>query len=181
MKTIVLERPGAFALHDAPEPTLLQPDEALVRVHRVGICGTDLHAYEGTQPFFSYPRVLGHELPPVAEPPADRGSCMIVIATDAPLDARNLQRLATRAFAGMARIGASFSNGSGDYAIAFSTARNRPLLANDAMSGLFVAVADATEQAILDSLLRATTVRGCGRESRAVPIDAVRRAARGEG
>ncbi len=126
-------------------------------------------------------RVLGHELPPVAEPPADRGSCMIVIATDAPLDARNLQRLATRAFAGMARIGASFSNGSGDYAIAFSTARNRPLLANDAMSGLFVAVADATEQAILDSLLRATTVRGCGRESRAVPIDAVRRAARGEG
>ncbi len=62
MKTIVLERPGAFALHDAPEPTLLQPDGALVRVHRVGICGTDLHAYEGTQPFFSYPRVLGHEL-----------------------------------------------------------------------------------------------------------------------
>ena len=108
-------------------------------------------------------RVLGHELPPVAEPPADRGSCMIVIATDAPLDA--LMRIKQ----------------VGDDAIAFSTARNRPLLANDAMSGLFVAVADATEQAILDSLLRATTVRGCGRESRAVPIDAVRRAARGEG
>ncbi len=62
MKTIVLEQPGTFALHDVPMPTVVNAEEALVRVHRVGVCGTDLHAYEGTQPFFSYPRVLGHEL-----------------------------------------------------------------------------------------------------------------------
>ncbi len=62
MRTIVLEQPGTFALHDIPMPNVIGDGEALVRVHRVGICGTDLHAFEGTQPFFSYPRVLGHEL-----------------------------------------------------------------------------------------------------------------------
>lgn len=62
MPTIVLEEPGHFVLEDTPEPTPPGPGEALVRIRRVGICGTDLHAYEGTQPFFDYPRVLGHEL-----------------------------------------------------------------------------------------------------------------------
>jgi 2-desacetyl-2-hydroxyethyl bacteriochlorophyllide A dehydrogenase len=61
MQTIVLETPGKLTAADRPKPVLL-PGEALVRVHRVGVCGTDTHAFEGTQPFFSYPRVLGHEL-----------------------------------------------------------------------------------------------------------------------
>ncbi len=61
MLTIVLEQPGAFAAVDRPEPTAAS-GTALVRVHRIGVCGTDLHAFAGKQPFFSYPRVLGHEL-----------------------------------------------------------------------------------------------------------------------
>lgn len=115
----------------------------------------------------------------------DEGSCMIVVATDAPLEARNLKRLAFRALGGMARAGASFSNGSGDYVIAFSSAeevrvegRNNdqqkegPYLGNTAMSGLFSAVMDATEEAILNSVLRATTITGRnGSTSRAIPID----------
>ncbi|MGH8186241.1 MAG: P1 family peptidase [Steroidobacteraceae bacterium] len=99
------------------------------------------------------------------------GSIMIVIATDAPLSDRNLVRLARRAFAGLARSGAAFSNGSGDYALAFSTARDARRTAtvrstltkvselpNDQMSPLFVAVADATEEAIYNSLLMATSM-----------------------
>ncbi len=62
MKTIVLEEPGKFNYTYTTLNEDLQPDEALVKVHRVGICGTDLHAYQGNQPFFSYPRILGHEL-----------------------------------------------------------------------------------------------------------------------
>ncbi len=61
MLQIVLEKPGTFAAADVAEPKLA-PGEALVRVHRIGVCGTDLHAFAGQQPFFSYPRVLGHEL-----------------------------------------------------------------------------------------------------------------------
>ncbi len=61
MLTIVLEKPGAFAAADRPEP-VAAPGTALVRVHRIGVCGTDLHAFAGKQPFFTYPRVLGHEL-----------------------------------------------------------------------------------------------------------------------
>jgi D-aminopeptidase len=126
------------------------------------------------------------EQPPdrVAED-GDDGSCMMIVATDAPLDARNLRRLAARALGGMARSGASMSNGSGDYVIAFSTAesvrvhsrrgddvREGLRLGNDSMSGLFVAVMEATEEAILNSLLKATTVTGVrGNTSRAIPID----------
>ncbi len=62
MRTIVLEEPGRFAMTDTPQPDTPGPGEALVRVLTVGICGTDLHAFEGTQPFFRYPRILGHEL-----------------------------------------------------------------------------------------------------------------------
>src|SRR3954452_16691558 len=62
MRGVVLEKPGSFALLETAAPDGPAPGEALVRVHRVGICGTDLHAYRGRQPFFSYPRILGHEL-----------------------------------------------------------------------------------------------------------------------
>ncbi len=117
------------------------------------------------------------------EPTGEDGSCMIVVATDAPLTARNLERLAFRALGGMARVGGNFSNGSGDYVIAFSSAgsarirpndamREGPFLTNDAMSTLFAAVMEATEEAILNSLLQATTITGYnGTTSRAVPID----------
>lgn len=99
------------------------------------------------------------------------GSIMIVVATDAPLSDRNLERLAKRAITGLARTGASMTNGSGDYVIAFSTAesvRRRSgadvnevrELANEAMSPLFQAVAEATEEAIYNSLLRAEDTVG---------------------
>ena len=109
-----------------------------------------------------------------ASRPIEAGSCVIVIATDAPVDARNLKRIAARAIMGMARTGAAGSNGSGDYAIAFSTARGKPLLPNDAISPLFLATIDATEEAIDNSLLRATTVTGNGHTAEALPIDATR-------
>jgi len=135
---------------------------------------------------------VGEELarrrePGTEEETGDQGSCMILVATDAPLDARNLERLAARAIGGMARVGASMSNGSGDYVIAFSTAeevrihsrqgdrvRGGDRLGNDAMSPLFRAVIEATEEAILNSLFKATTVTGIGgRTSRAIPIEDV--------
>ena len=62
MKTVVLETPGSFKMENRPTPTIRRSNEALVRVRRIGVCGTDLHAFKGDQPFFSYPRVLGHEL-----------------------------------------------------------------------------------------------------------------------
>ncbi len=87
------------------------------------------------------------------------GSIMIVIATDAPVDARNLERMGARAMMGLARTGAAGTNGSGDYAIAFSTARNATtLVKNDDMSPLFLAVIEATEEAIYNSLFKATEV-----------------------
>ncbi|TDK29414.1 S58 family peptidase [Luteimonas terrae] len=119
-----------------------------------------------------------------APPTTGDGSIMIVVATDAPLDDRLLRRLATRALIGLGRTGASMSNGSGDYVIAFSTAQNvrrSPaaashdvgVLANDAMTPLFVAVADATEEAILNSVFRATTVSGHQGTVPALPLDLV--------
>jgi D-aminopeptidase len=112
------------------------------------------------------------------------GSCMIVVATDAPLDARNLKRLAARALLGVARTGSSASNGSGDYAIAFSTAaqvrihtsdkafaRTVEVLTNDAMSPLFLAAIEATEEAVYNSMFKATTMTGNGHTVEALPIE----------
>ena len=112
------------------------------------------------------------------------GSVMIVVATDAPMDARNLKRLAARAWLGVARTGSSASNGSGDYAIAFSTApqvrirteeksltRHIEVLTNDAMSPLFLAVIEATEEAVYNSMFRATTTTGRGHTVEALPIE----------
>lgn len=102
------------------------------------------------------------------------GSVIVVIATDAPVDARNLKRMAARSALGLGRTGAAGSNGSGDYAIAFSTAR-RPerLLPNDAMSPLFEAVIEATEEAVYNSLFRARTMEGNGRRVEALPVQRV--------
>ncbi len=87
------------------------------------------------------------------------GSCMIVVATDAPVDSRNLKRMAARAIMGMARTGAAGSNGSGDYSIAFSTVRGASVpVTNDAMSPLFLATIEATEEAIYNSLFMAGKV-----------------------
>ncbi len=121
------------------------------------------------------------------------GSIIIVLATDAPLDHRQLVRLGRRALAGLARTGSSLTNGSGDYVIAFSTGRSggpadrrttppttRPpdrltdtvvVVANDAMSPLFQAAIEATEEAIYNSLLRAETVRGYRGTATALPLD----------
>jgi D-aminopeptidase len=129
---------------------------------------------------FAFQRELA-ATPPVHEDRAD-GSIMIVLATDAPVDARNLDRIARRALSGLARTGASMTNGSGDYVIAFSTAatvRRRAgttpaataELPNDALSPIFQAVAEATEEAILNSLFRATTVRSRGTTVEALPLD----------
>lgn len=109
------------------------------------------------------------------DPPGD-GSIMMVIATDAPLSARNLERLAARAMLGLGRTGSFASNGSGDYAIAFSTSRSGtvPHLENDAMSPLFAAVVEATEEAIYNSLFMATTTTSRGGTVEAIPLDRVR-------
>ncbi|MFI7639756.1 P1 family peptidase [Nonomuraea sp. NPDC049400] len=98
-------------------------------------------------------------------------SCMIVVATDAPLDARQLGRLARRAIFAMGRVGASYSNGSGDYAIAFTTAPPQlPPMPDDLLNPLFAAVMDSVEEALLNSLFTATTTTGVhGRTSHAVP------------
>ncbi len=101
------------------------------------------------------------------------GSCMIVVATDVPADHRNLRRLAARAIMGLARTGSSGSNGSGDYVIAFSTGTQSPLavVTNESMSPLFEAVIEATEEAIYNSLFKATTTTGRGHTVEALPLD----------
>jgi D-aminopeptidase len=115
------------------------------------------------------------------------GSVMIVLATDAPLDARALERLAARAFLGIARTGSVMGNGSGDFALAFSTApsvRRPPLprgqltrlaesVATEALTPLFQAAVEAVEEAVLNALFRATDVRGPWGAVRALPLDSV--------
>jgi D-aminopeptidase len=127
---------------------------------------------------------LRDELSPASGADRGNGSVMIIVATDAPVDARNLKRLAARAMLGLGRTGSAGTNGSGDYAIAFSTApevriktqdkgplRRQDLLSNDAMSPLFLAVIEATEEAVYNSLLRASTVSGRGHTIEPLPID----------
>ncbi|HUV13691.1 MAG TPA: P1 family peptidase [Acidobacteriota bacterium] len=102
------------------------------------------------------------------------GSCMIVVATNAPLKARNLRRLAKRAFLGMASTGSPSTNGSGDYVIAFSTRRDDEHLDNDKVSPLFQAAKEATEEAIYNSLFMATSMTGReGNRVEALPLDRV--------
>jgi D-aminopeptidase len=114
---------------------------------------------------------------------AGDGSCMIVVATDAPLEARDLKRLAARAVFGLARTGSSYSHGSGDFAIAFTTSlgrrvrfgesepRSRSVLPSEAASPLFQAALEATEEAVYNSMLQATSVTARGRTVEALPID----------
>lgn len=115
------------------------------------------------------------------------GSCMIVVATNAPLDSRNLQRLAKRAFMGLAKTGGIASNGSGDYVIAFSTAdpvrvpyapagpvQSVPVLHNEYVTPLFMAAIEATEEAIINSLFAATAMKGKeGHVIEAIPMEKV--------
>ena len=121
------------------------------------------------------------------DPADDRGdgSVIVVIATDAPLSDRNLRRLASRAMMGLGRTGSSASNGSGDYAIAFSTANDvrrtfgaerlqTTELANDQTSALFQGSVDAVEEAVYNSLLMATTESGNGQTVQALPLDKLR-------
>lgn len=120
------------------------------------------------------------------EPATPDGSCMIVVATDAPVDASDLRRLAARAVFALGRTGSSYSNGSGDYAIAFTTApelrtragdmapRARTILPAAGMSPLFQAVLETTEEAVYNSLLRATTVTSRLQSVEAIPVDRVK-------
>jgi D-aminopeptidase len=129
------------------------------------------------------PGSAGVAVPPPGSPALDGdGSCMIIVATDAPLDARDLKRLAARAIYAMGRTGSTYSNGSGDYAVAFSThpslrvtstagPQPRTVLPTDEVSALFEAAMDATEEAIYNSLLKAVDTSGNGRTVRALPVD----------
>jgi D-aminopeptidase len=132
---------------------------------------------------------IGRELGRFAfgpEAPPAGGSCMIVVATDAPLEAHALHRLAARAVFGLARTGSSYANGSGDFAISFTTSpegrvihgdlRLRPhaFLPADAMSPLFQAALEATEEAVYNSIFQATSVSSRGRTVEAIPIERVR-------
>lgn len=121
-------------------------------------------------------------------PDPQAGSCMIVLATDAPLSPRNLERLAHRAVIGLGRTGSFMSNGSGDFVIAFSTKNQVPHepkerirtvqeLENDAMSPLFLATVEAVEEAVYNSILRATAVTGHqGHAGEAIPLEPLREA-----
>jgi D-aminopeptidase len=129
-----------------------------------------------------YPKISSNRNKAPGWPETVDGSCMIVVATDAPLDHRNLSRLAARAMMGLARTGSSESNGSGDYVIAFSSSpdvridaseplyRPKELLSNESMSPLFEAVIEATEEAIYDSMFKAHDVTGNGHTVKALPL-----------
>ena len=104
----------------------------------------------------------------------DDGSCMVVVATDLPLDARQLNRLSRRAVFALGRVGASYSHGSGDYAISFTTERatSDARIDDAVLSPLFAATLDAVEEAVLDSMLKATTTTGFrGRRMEAVAVE----------
>lgn len=124
------------------------------------------------------------------------GSIMMVVATDAPIDARNLERVAKRAFMGLAKAGGIASNGSGDFAIAFSTAKENRVphntkkleklqnvnIANDDMTPIFMATIEATEEAVVNSLFKAKDVKGYnGKVTKALPVDQVLEMLKAEG
>lgn len=124
------------------------------------------------------------------------GSIMMVVATDAPIDARNLERVAKRAFMGLAKAGGIASNGSGDFAIAFSTAKENRVphntkkleklqnvnVANDDMTPIFMATIEATEEAVVNSLFKAKDVKGYnGKVTKALPVDQVLETLKAEG
>jgi len=131
------------------------------------VCGAPVGRELGR---YSFRRNLPYDIPETKDSESPDGSVMVVVATDAPLDQRQLQRLAKRASLGLARTGFFGSNGSGDFFIAFSTAERIPhsspltlkteVVSNDSMSALFLAVVEATEEAVINSMLRATTVVG---------------------
>ena len=131
------------------------------------------YSFQGTAP--------GSDAPSQADEDEGQGSIMMVVATDAPLSPLKLERVARRAMMGLARTGSFAGNGSGDYVIAFSTApevrrRGGDVLAveevaNDRMSSLFLATVEATEEAVYNSLFKATTVSGMGRTADALPIE----------
>ncbi|MGH8026917.1 MAG: P1 family peptidase [Pseudoxanthomonas sp.] len=136
---------------------------------------------------YAFQNAVAAQSRPAPGPADDRGdgSVIIVIATDAPLSDRNLRRVASRAMMGLGRTGSAASNGSGDYALAFSTAASvrrafdaprltTTELANEDMSAVFQASVDAVEEAIYNSLFMATTVTGNGQTVEAIPLDRVR-------
>ena len=135
--------------------------------------------FGGTLTVLGEPIDVDDALADVRDPSASRdagigNSCMIVVATDAALDARQLRRLATRAVYGMARVGANFSHGSGDYGIAFSVGEGMAV-ADKALDPFFAAVQDAVEEALLNSLFMAQTTGDYrGRVAHAVPLTFVR-------
>ena len=151
----------------------------LVQTNHAGVLTIQGHAVGKELGRYSYKRYLEGDT---------EGSCMMVVATDAPLDSRNLKRLAKRALLGIPRTGGYFSNGSGDYAIAFSAAegariphrsrsgtRTAEVVRNERMSPLFLAAAEAAEEAILNSIFKAETVTGRGgRTLEAIPLDRLR-------
>lgn len=123
-------------------------------------------------------------LSPDTRPAHADGSCMIVVATDAPLEARDLERLAARALFALARTGSTYANGSGDFSLAFSThpalrvrsgvtPQPRTVLPTEALSPLFEAAMDATEEAVYDSMLKAVDTAARGRTIRALPVEAL--------
>ena len=156
---------------------------ALVQTNYGGILTVDgLHLGQAIGQY-AFRKQLEGSGPPPADGP---GSCMVVLATDAPVDARNLERMARRAVLGLARTGSFMANGSGDFVIAFSTRNpvpyepgtpvsDRRILTNDAMSPLFLATVEAVEEAVYNSLLRATTVTGFeGHTRQALPLEPLR-------
>ena len=149
------------------------------------------YAYQPRAQAMDKPKGLSPQMPGGDKPAGlsedyGDGSCMIVVATDAPIDGHELMRVAARAVFGLARTGSSYSNGSGDFAIAFSTAPDlrtrfgaaapqpRTLLPAEATSPLFQAALEATEEAVYNSLFQATTVRSAHGTAEAIPIDRVR-------
>ena len=138
------------------------------------------------KPSTKEPKAPVNQIMPDENATTGDGSCMIVVATDAPLTARNLERLAARATLGLAKTGSYMSNGSGDYVIAFSTGYRIPnhnnvldspvaTVANHAMNPLFLAVTEATEEALYNSMFKATTVTGKdGHTRQAIPLDRIK-------